>query len=195
MSNEDAGALFKAVLYYADCGIAPDGCSQVVEAALQFFIKDLDEEAERREEIGRKRSEAVQSRWRKAEDTQPAKPKTPAKQKADPEAIKQRQEAKKEDFYQSLVPFVKVYGKEMVREFFDYWTEPNKSGSKWRFELEKTWDLSRRLNTWASRNRVPSSSCNGNNRTSNQEAAKKRQEDAASIVAELLAENKRDTGC
>ena len=30
----------------------------------------------------------------------------------------------------------------------EYWTEPNKSCTKMRFELEKTWSLGRRLKTW-----------------------------------------------
>lgn len=56
--------------------------------------------------------------------------------------------SRKETFYQSLIPFVGLYPKEMIRAFFDYWSEQNKSGTKMRFELEKTWELSRRLKTW-----------------------------------------------
>ena len=41
------------------------------------------------------------------------------------------------------------YSKEMRRAFFEYWTEPNKSKTKMRFELEKTWDTGRRLSRWA----------------------------------------------
>ena len=41
------------------------------------------------------------------------------------------------------------YTKELRRAFFDYWTEPNKSKTKMRFELEKTWDTGRRLARWA----------------------------------------------
>ena len=58
---------------------------------------------------------------------------------------------RKDKFYNSLVPFVETYKKEMIRAFFDYWTEPNKSETKMRFELERTWDVKRRLFTWASR--------------------------------------------
>lgn len=54
-------------------------------------------------------------------------------------------------FGKSLIPFTQTYGKDMVRAFFDYWTEPNKSFTKLRFELNQTWDLPRRLRTWASR--------------------------------------------
>ena len=60
-------------------------------------------------------------------------------------------EKRKQKLYDNLVPFVEKYGKEMVREFFNFWTEPNKSKTKMRFELERTWDLSCRLAYWASR--------------------------------------------
>lgn len=53
-------------------------------------------------------------------------------------------------FSDSLKPFLEIYGKEMLTQFYNYWTEPNKSNTKFRQEMEKTWDLTRRLNTWAS---------------------------------------------
>ena len=53
-------------------------------------------------------------------------------------------------FYESLIPFIdNPYPKEMLREFYDYWSEPNKSHTKMRFEQERTWDLRRRLARWA----------------------------------------------
>jgi len=39
--------------------------------------------------------------------------------------------------------------KEDKDNFFMYWSELNKSGSKQRWELEKTWDLSRRIKRWS----------------------------------------------
>jgi len=57
-------------------------------------------------------------------------------------------EKRKSEFYNECAVFVQTYRKETIRKFFDYWTEPNKSKTKMRFELEKTWDLSRRLSTW-----------------------------------------------
>ena len=62
-------------------------------------------------------------------------------------------EERSKNFYQSLVPFVSIYSKEMVRAFFDYWTEPNRSKTKMKFELERTWDTKRRLNTWSNRDK------------------------------------------
>ena len=60
-------------------------------------------------------------------------------------------EVRKKEFYATLVPFLKQYGKEMLRDFYEYWTEPNKSKSLFKQEMQKTWDLSMRLNTWAKR--------------------------------------------
>jgi len=37
---------------------------------------------------------------------------------------------------------------EIRKEFIEYWTEPTPGGKKMRFEMEKTWDLSRRLHRW-----------------------------------------------
>jgi len=56
---------------------------------------------------------------------------------------------RKKKFMDDCAKFVDIYGREMVRAFFDYWTEPNKSLTKMRFELEQTWDLKRRFTTWA----------------------------------------------
>lgn len=70
------------------------------------------------------------------------------KKPKDKDAAKAATLSRKEAFYQSLIPFVGSYPKEMIRAFFDYWSEQNKSGTKMRFELEKTWELSRRLRTW-----------------------------------------------
>jgi len=57
-------------------------------------------------------------------------------------------EIRKSLFYNQCASLVEKFGKKIVREFFDYWTEPNKSHSRMRFELERTWDLEKRLQTW-----------------------------------------------
>lgn len=78
------------------------------------------------------------------------------KKPKDKDAAKAATLSRKNSFYQSLVPFVGQYPKEMVRAFYDYWSELNKSGTKMRYELERTWELPRRLATWANRERMPS---------------------------------------
>lgn len=57
-------------------------------------------------------------------------------------------ELRNENFKKLLVPFKQKYSIELLKSFFDYWTEPNHSKTKMRFELEKTFDVERRLNTW-----------------------------------------------
>lgn len=41
--------------------------------------------------------------------------------------------------------------KDDIEKFISYWSEPNQSKTKMRFEMEKTWDTSRRINTWKDR--------------------------------------------
>lgn len=61
-------------------------------------------------------------------------------------------DTRKLKFAQSLIPFVSIYGNELIRNFCDYWSEPNKSNTRFRQELEKTWDTERRLKTWNQNN-------------------------------------------
>ena len=52
-------------------------------------------------------------------------------------------------FKETLIPFKQKYSIDMLKDFFGYWTEPNKSNTKLKFELQQTWSISRRLETWA----------------------------------------------
>lgn len=61
--------------------------------------------------------------------------------------------SRKEKFRQSLVPFVEKYGKDMMKNFFDYWSEMNKSCTKMRYEQQPTWEVAKRLATWAKRDK------------------------------------------
>lgn len=57
--------------------------------------------------------------------------------------IENREQSFKEQVFRMI-----AFPKDILEEFFDYWTEPNKSNTKMRFELEKTWHLHRRLKRW-----------------------------------------------
>lgn len=61
-------------------------------------------------------------------------------------------EKRQQDFYNSIAQYAGIYPKEMMAAFYNYWREPNKSKTKMRFELEKTWDLNLRLQKWANNN-------------------------------------------
>lgn len=58
---------------------------------------------------------------------------------------------RKKVFHDSLVPYVATYGREMIRDFYAYWAELNRSGTKMRYELQPTWELGLRLSAWARR--------------------------------------------
>jgi hypothetical protein len=68
---------------------------------------------------------------------------------------------RKIEFSETLSPFLTKYGKDMLNEFFSYWTEPNKSLTKLKFELQKTWSVELRLSTWARNNKNFKTSNNG----------------------------------
>lgn len=61
-------------------------------------------------------------------------------------------EVRKHAFGEKLIPYMEQYGKALIREFFDYWTEHNENGKKMRFEKEKTFEISRRLARWSKNN-------------------------------------------
>ena len=61
-------------------------------------------------------------------------------------------EDREREFGKSLAPFVEVYGKSMVRRFFDYWSERSPKARLMRFEKQKAFDIKKRLLTWSSKN-------------------------------------------
>jgi hypothetical protein len=59
---------------------------------------------------------------------------------------------RKQEFADSLKPFLDTYGKEMLNDFYLYWTEHGLKDKKLRFEKERTFGLERRLLTWSKNN-------------------------------------------
>lgn len=95
-------------------------------------------------------------------------------------------ERRKKDFGMTLQPYTEQYGREMLNKFYRYWTEPNKSGTKMRFELERTWSIAGRLATWAGNQSVFNNgkqTYNGSGSTTAE-----RLDDAANLIARLRAE-------
>lgn len=62
-------------------------------------------------------------------------------------SVKTPLQERQDNFINSIAPYVEEYGKPMCMAFFNYWSETNKKG-KMRFELEKTWEVGKRLVTW-----------------------------------------------
>ena len=60
----------------------------------------------------------------------------------------------------------------MLIDFYEYWSEKNKSNTKMRFELQATWNLDLRLSRW-SKNNFNSSSSKLDNQLSEYNKGKK----------------------
>lgn len=212
LSDEEAGQLFKALFHYVADGDELVTNNRVLAMTFSVFKAQIDRGAEKYEETCRKRTEAINKRWEKYRSIQENtneykcieentnegnnnpnpkpnpqnKKESKKKNPIDAATAAARLNERKEDFYNSLIPYVTQYGKDMVRAFFDYWSEPNKSNSKMRFELERTWDLARRLGTWASRDNQFNHRSNGTNDIRGN--SESRAQDAAGIIASLAAE-------
>lgn len=87
---------------------------------------------------------------------------------------------RRDEFYDSLVLYVERYGKEMIRAFFDYWSELNRSKTKMRFEQQPTWEVAKRLATWSKREKFNGKSSNSIQATGAYIAGRTAQDKAAS---------------
>lgn len=59
---------------------------------------------------------------------------------------------REQEFKNSLKTFLDDFGKDTLNDFYSYWTEKKPKGRKMRFEMEKTFDLKRRLERWRKNN-------------------------------------------
>jgi len=62
-------------------------------------------------------------------------------------------EERKQKFAESLKIYIDKYSKEMLRDFYLYWTEHSLNNKKLKYELESTFSIPNRLNTW-NKNRI-----------------------------------------
>jgi len=125
-----------------------------------FYSKSLMERMEpleRKREIGRASAEKRWKQTRLALGTHMGSYKAPNASKV--KESKGKESKRIEERAKLLKDEVSTfsYPEDMKEQFISYWTEPNKSKTKMRFELEKTWDTGRRLNTWARRSKVTDS--------------------------------------
>jgi hypothetical protein len=62
--------------------------------------------------------------------------------------LKKTIENRMSEFENSLQIYLKEFGKDLLNDFYLYWTEKKPNGKKMRFEMEKTFDIKRRLDRW-----------------------------------------------
>jgi len=109
----------------------------------KYYQKRMESEVVKRAKHSDKQRENIMKRWNKSGNTTVL-----PLEDEDENIIINRIELREEIFKEKVFNF-KQYPNSLLQEFSTYWTEPNKSGTKMRFELERTWDLKRRLERWA----------------------------------------------
>mgnify|MGYP000856260872 CR=1 FL=1 len=171
LTDEEAGKMIKHLFAYVnDRNPKFEEGERILKIAFEPIKLQLKRDLTKYEEIREKRIEAGRSGGKKSGKVRKQKEANEAsasnsKQKEANEAvnvnvndnvtvndndiIKEKIYKKEIAFKKSIEPFIERYGKETCNNFFLYWTEPNKSKTKLRYEMEKTWDISRRLANWA----------------------------------------------
>jgi hypothetical protein len=69
--------------------------------------------------------------------------------------IKEVLSVRKVNFSESLKPFLEKYSKDMLNDFYLYWTEHGEKDRKMKFEKQKSFGISQRLATWNRNNFKP----------------------------------------
>ena len=115
--------------------------------SLKRRMECLDEKKIARAEAGRKGGIASAKVKQSLTTTQAVK-KSKLKENIVKKVNKENIEKRNKDFHTHCQTFTEEFGKETIEEFFLYWTEPNKSNSKMKFEMQPTWDTKRRLQRW-----------------------------------------------
>lgn len=70
------------------------------------------------------------------------------KQETSKQLNKRTIEQRKTEFKNSLHPFLEIYSKDLLNEFYSYWTEHGEKDKKMRFEKQTSFSIERRLATW-----------------------------------------------
>lgn len=165
LTDEEAGKLIKHFFRYVNDlnPEAPDRTTKLlfidIENSLKRDLKKWEKRAERSRENGSLGGRPPKDKNPKEpEETQqvilkPKKPDSVSVSVSVSDTVNVNDkinniDERKLKFADTLKPFISIYGKELITSFYKYWTEPNKSNTKFKQEMEKTWDTKRRLETW-----------------------------------------------
>lgn len=170
LSDEEAGRLFKHYLAYIN-DLNPECPDKLTQVVFEPIKQNLKRDLKKWESKSLKNSQIAKEGWDKRKNANASERINNDANDADKvtvtdtvivtdtvkvkvKDIKEKLDSRKLKFAQSLEPYLDIYGKDLLNKFYTYWTEPNKSKTKFRAELEKTWDVEGRLRTWASREKT-----------------------------------------
>ena len=130
----------RAVIEDFDLFVIEDGC---------FYSRRLNNHIEQINKKSIKAKENANKRWNNAVAMQPHSNGNASKVNKSISKVNKSIEKRIMEFKNSIHAIEGISDSDK-KDFFLYWTEKNKSGSKFRAEMEKTFDIGRRLKRWAS---------------------------------------------
>lgn len=115
----------------------------------KFFNRRLEEEKERRKSYTQSRKNNVLGKNQYSKDKKDSGHMTShMENENENENINKDIKKREHNFLIEVMNFQNEYEKEILNNFYLYWTEKKPKGKKMRFEMEKVFDIERRLNTW-----------------------------------------------
>jgi len=130
----------KSVIEDFDLFIIEDGC---------FYSKRLNDHIENINSKSLKAKESVNKRWEKIRTNNDSNTSRVYKSIEDNSKVDKSKVNKRVIEFKNSINQIEGVNNNDKDNFFLYWSELNKSGTKQKFELEKTWDLNRRLKRWS----------------------------------------------
>ncbi len=119
------------------------GNTMFYSKSLKRRMECMDEKKQKRIEAGRKGG--IASAKVKQKSTIAKAVKKTKKNNTKTKHINERYD----DFDVMVKHYQTEFGEDTINDFITYWTEPNKSNTKMKFELQQTFDINRRLKRWA----------------------------------------------
>jgi len=159
MPNDKAGELLKHILSYVN-DENPETDDLIIQLTFEPIKQQLKRDLKRYEEKKKQWSEAGK---RSAEVRKKQRTLTNVKKRSTDLTVNDNDnvnvnvsvndnvnniEDRKSDFKKSLFPFLEIYDKELLKEFYEYWTEHGEKDRKFRKEKQKSFNTELRLKTW-----------------------------------------------
>jgi len=156
LNDDDAGKLFKHVLRYVN-DLNPTTDHLITEIAFEPIKQQLKRDLVKYEKFvekqvlngklgGRPKNPTLLRKTQKTQTFLEKPKKADNVNDNDNDIIKRKNILKKK-----LDEYVQEYGKQLIYDFFLYWSEHGDNDRKMRFEKERTFGIKARLNTWKNR--------------------------------------------
>ncbi len=150
-TNADKVAFIDALLDRQFLGIKPENLKGMAKFAYISQTNSIDSQVKGYEDKTKTTLTPTQGGSVGGMVTPTEQEKEKEKEKVKEKESKPSLETRSLAFKETLRPFINKYGVDMVKNFYGYWSEPNQTKTKMLFEMQKTWDTSRRLETWSKR--------------------------------------------